>query len=155
MSSSSKITSSSSSTSTTIRNQQQHQQEQEQQQGQGQGHDLPIIVVGGGLAGCMTALLLSKHQNTNIIVLEHREDFRIKQRLDEDKFTSSLKRSINLALSYRGISALKRANVFEHVEKALIPMRGRVVHLLDGKSFSFNCFVLSSHLTAHEFNAPI
>ena len=96
-------------------------------------HDQPIVVVGGGLAGSMTALLLSKHNNANIIVLESRNDFRVHERVaSENRLTDSLKRSINLALSYRGISALKRAGVFSAVEQSMIAMQSRVVHMPSG-----------------------
>jgi kynurenine 3-monooxygenase len=37
-------------------------------------------------------------------------------------------RSINLALADRGIHALRAAGVFDAVESALLPMRGRLIH---------------------------
>ena len=42
-------------------------------------------------------------------------------------------RSINLALAHRGIRPLKDLGLFEQVQKLLIPMRGRMLHDLDGK----------------------
>jgi kynurenine 3-monooxygenase len=41
-------------------------------------------------------------------------------------------RSINLALAARGIAALRRAGIEGEVAELLIPMRGRMVHDLDG-----------------------
>jgi 2-polyprenyl-6-methoxyphenol hydroxylase-like FAD-dependent oxidoreductase len=46
---------------------------------------LPIVIAGAGLAGCMAALLLAQQYHRHriaqkIIVLEHREDFRIEDR---------------------------------------------------------------------------
>ncbi|MDB4767032.1 FAD-dependent monooxygenase, partial [bacterium] len=43
-------------------------------------------------------------------------------------------RSINLALSRRGIEALRLAGLMEEVEPLLIPMEGRMLHLKDGRS---------------------
>ncbi len=42
-------------------------------------------------------------------------------------------RSINLALSDRGILALEKAGVMEALEHTLIPMKGRMIHNFDGK----------------------
>ena len=41
-------------------------------------------------------------------------------------------RSINLALAARGIRALETAGVMTHVKPLLVPMRGRMVHNVDG-----------------------
>jgi kynurenine 3-monooxygenase len=41
-------------------------------------------------------------------------------------------RSINLALSERGWTALKRVGIHEQVTRVAIPMKGRMVHLTDG-----------------------
>lgn len=42
-------------------------------------------------------------------------------------------RSINLALSVRGIHALKMAGLMDEVEALLIPMRGRRLHFINGQ----------------------
>ncbi|MBC7983753.1 MAG: FAD-dependent monooxygenase, partial [Candidatus Obscuribacterales bacterium] len=42
-------------------------------------------------------------------------------------------RSINLALADRGIHALRAAGVFESIEPLLVPMRGRMLHDLQGE----------------------
>ena len=46
---------------------------------------LPVVVAGAGLAGCMAALLLAQQYHKHgvkqkIIILEHRQDFRIEDR---------------------------------------------------------------------------
>jgi len=41
-------------------------------------------------------------------------------------------RSINLALAARGIAALERAGVMDHIRPLLIPMRGRMIHERSG-----------------------
>ena len=56
------------------------------------------------------------------------------KRADLRKADISAGRSINLALSHRGIHALKSANVFNEIEPLLIPMKGRMVHLPDGNT---------------------
>ena len=43
-------------------------------------------------------------------------------------------RSINLALSARGIRALKDIGAFEKIEPNLIPMRGRMIHDVNGNN---------------------
>jgi kynurenine 3-monooxygenase len=37
-----------------------------------------------------------------------------------------------MALSYRGIAALKKAGLFDKIQPLLIPMEGRCVHPLNG-----------------------
>lgn len=78
----------------------------------------PVVVVGAGLAGCMSALLLAQQfaargVDQPILLLEHRADFRREDRLDAEggRMTNAIKRSINLALSHRGITALKAAGL--------------------------------------------
>jgi len=43
-------------------------------------------------------------------------------------------RSINLALAARGVRALETADVMPHVEPLLVPMRGRMIHDIDGST---------------------
>ena len=66
------------------------------------------------------------------------------KRADLRKADISAGRSINLALSYRGIHALKSANVFNEIEPLLIPMKGRMVHLADGNT-DFQPYSINSH----------
>jgi kynurenine 3-monooxygenase len=66
------------------------------------------------------------------------------KRADLRKADISAGRSINLALSNRGISALKTAGVFDEVAPKLIPMKGRIVHLLDGNT-DFQPYSINSH----------
>lgn len=46
--------------------------------------------------------------------------------------TDTAKRSINLALSYRGIQSLKDAGLFEKLKPITIPMSGRYLHMPNG-----------------------
>ena len=81
-------------------------------------------IIGSGLSGPLLAILLA--QNGYVVDLfEKRSDIR-----QEDQ---SVGRSINLALSHRGIEALKLAGVFEQVEPLLIPMKGRMIHCENGE----------------------
>ena len=66
------------------------------------------------------------------------------KRADPRKADISAGRSINLALSHRGIHALKSANVFNEIEPLLIPMKGRMVHLPDGNT-DFQPYSINSH----------
>ena len=93
------------------------------------------IIIGSGLAGPLLAIYLS--QRGNIVDLyEKRSDLRVEN--------ISVGKSINLALSHRGIKALKSADVFNQIEPLLIPMKGRMVHLLSGE-VEFQPYSIHSH----------
>lgn len=83
-----------------------------------------IIIAGAGLTGSLLAIILGK-RGYNVQVFERRPDLR-RNRL-------SAGRSINLAISARGIRALEYAGVAEGIMAEAIPMHGRMVHLLDGQ----------------------
>ncbi len=78
-----------------------------------------MAIVGAGLAGALLACLLAP-DGYDITVYERRPDPRKKG------FTGG--RSINLALSARGIYGLWRAGLAETVLADAIPMRGRMIH---------------------------
>jgi kynurenine 3-monooxygenase len=82
------------------------------------------IIIGSGLAGPLLAIYLSQRGHT-IDLYEKRSDLRIEN--------ISVGKSINLALSHRGIKALKSADVFDQIEPLLIPMKGRMIHLSSGE----------------------
>ena len=77
------------------------------------------IIAGAGLAGSLLAVLLGRRGWT-VDVYERRRDPRARGTIGG--------RSINLALSTRGITALERAGLAEEVLAAAIPMRGRMMH---------------------------
>jgi kynurenine 3-monooxygenase len=83
-----------------------------------------IVVVGAGLVGSLLATMLVK-KGFAVDVFEKRADPRAKSTLAG--------RSINLALSHRGIGALKMAGVYEQIAPQLIPMKGRKLHDVDGQ----------------------
>ncbi|WP_370090255.1 FAD-dependent oxidoreductase [Ekhidna sp.] len=78
-----------------------------------------ISIVGAGLVGSLLAVILKK-KGFQVQIFEKRSDPR-KSNVDAG-------RSINLALSHRGIRPLKLAGVFESIEPYLIPMNGRMMH---------------------------
>ena len=82
-----------------------------------------IILIGSGLAGPLMANYLAK-QDYNITIYERRPDMR--------KVSQSGGRSINLALSSRGIHSLKEIGIFQNIQPFLIPMQGRMIHDLNG-----------------------
>lgn len=84
-----------------------------------------ITISGAGLVGSLLSVLLGK-RGYEVTILERRADMR---GVEVDSG-----RSINLALSNRGIYALKMAGLMEEVEKLLIPMRGRMLHFDNGET---------------------
>ncbi|MEP1035577.1 NAD(P)/FAD-dependent oxidoreductase [Ekhidna sp.] len=78
-----------------------------------------ISIVGAGLVGSLLAVIL-KQKGFEVQIFEKRKDPR-KSVLTEG-------RSINLALSHRGIRPLKLAGVYETIAPYLIPMNGRMMH---------------------------
>jgi len=88
-------------------------------------HSDRITVVGEGLVGSLLALQLAQ-KGFAVDVFERRPDPR-KKRVDRG-------RSINLALSTRGLYALKEIGLEQDVLRLAIPMRGRMIHSIDGKT---------------------
>ena len=85
-----------------------------------------IIIIGSGLSGPLLSTILSKNSDLRISVFERSSDPR-----KINKFSG---RSINLALSRRGIEALRYAGVYDkHFESLLIPMHGRSIHSIEGE----------------------
>ena len=91
-----------------------------------------IVVVGGGLVGALTAAKFKKQSppGTQVLLFEQRADLR-------NANVNGRGRSINLALSDRGIAALKSVmgpEKFESIiRKSIVPMYGRMLHRADGK----------------------
>ncbi|WP_433356356.1 FAD-dependent oxidoreductase [Microtetraspora malaysiensis] len=82
-----------------------------------------VAVVGAGLTGCLLACYLAR-RGLDVIVYERRPDPRVG--------TTERGRSINLAISERGLDALRRIGLEEQVMADALPMRGRMIHPVDG-----------------------
>lgn len=83
------------------------------------------IIVGAGLVGSLWAVYLSK-AGYKVTIYERRPDIR--------KAEISAGKSINLALSVRGWTALKGVGVEHEVDSIAIPMPGRIMHDEEGKT---------------------
>jgi kynurenine 3-monooxygenase len=84
-----------------------------------------ILIIGAGLCGSLLALRLGQ-RGCNVKVMERRSDLR--------KENISAGRSINLALSNRGIKALKMVGLENKVKSLCIPMHGRMLHDKSGNT---------------------
>jgi kynurenine 3-monooxygenase len=83
-----------------------------------------VTIVGSGLAGPLLGISLV-HRGYRVRLFERRADMR--------NVRMSAGRSINLALSTRGIRALDAAGVWNELQKIIIPMKGRMIHPVDGE----------------------
>lgn len=87
-----------------------------------------IAIVGAGLVGSLLSIYLKK-RGFAVTVFERRGDMRRKG--------AEAGRSINLALSNRGIRALEEVGLADELKKVAIPMHGRMMHDKQGKLSSF------------------
>ncbi|HEY3616874.1 MAG TPA: NAD(P)/FAD-dependent oxidoreductase [Candidatus Sulfotelmatobacter sp.] len=78
-----------------------------------------VSLIGAGLNGPLLALGLVK-RGFHVEIYERRPDMR--------RVRISAGRSINLALSTRGIHALTQAGLWDEMRKIIIPMKGRMMH---------------------------
>jgi kynurenine 3-monooxygenase len=82
-----------------------------------------ITLIGSGLTGPLLAISLVQ-RGFPVQLYERRPDMR--------RVRISAGRSINLALSTRGIHALREAGLWGEIANILIPMRGRMMHSVAG-----------------------
>ncbi len=78
-----------------------------------------IRLIGAGLTGPLLAIELVK-RGFEVEIYERRPDMR--------RVGMSAGRSINLALSARGIHALTQAGLWSEMQKIVVPMKGRMMH---------------------------
>ncbi len=84
----------------------------------------PVSVVGAGLTGSMMSLYLAR-RGFEVRTFERRADLRTTD------FTEG--RSINMALSTRGLNALRGVDLAEQALELGLPMDGRMIHDRTGK----------------------
>ncbi len=87
--------------------------------------DKKILIIGAGLCGSLLAVRLGK-LGFNVVLVEKRSDLR--------KVEVAAGRSINLALSDRGLKALRLVGLEDKVRKFCIPMHGRMIHDGEGNT---------------------
>ncbi|CAK7221219.1 kynurenine 3-monooxygenase, mitochondrial precursor [Sporothrix bragantina] len=101
------------------------------------------VVVGAGPVGSLAALYAAQRGH-DVEVYELRNDLR-----DPSTTPLNFTKSINLALSTRGITALQNSGndtLLDHVFDATIPMRGRMIH---GKTPSGELYEAAQDYDAH------
>jgi kynurenine 3-monooxygenase len=84
-----------------------------------------VIIIGAGLSGSLLAIYLAK-RGIECEIYESRGDMRLTE--------MSAGRSINLALSNRGIAALKEVGMDEYMLAEAVPMHGRMIHTIAGET---------------------
>ena len=82
-----------------------------------------ITLIGAGLNGPLLAILLMQ-RGFKVEIFERRPDMRTVR--------MSAGRSINLALSTRGIHALQQTGLWKQMQSIIIPMKGRMMHSIAG-----------------------
>ena len=84
-----------------------------------------VIIIGAGLSGSLLAIYLAQ-RGIAVDVYEARGDMR--------RETVAAGRSINLALSNRGIRALREVGLSDYMLAEAVPMFGRMIHGVDGST---------------------
>jgi kynurenine 3-monooxygenase len=84
-----------------------------------------VIIIGAGLAGSLMAIYLAK-RGIAVDVYEARGDMRMAE--------VAAGRSINLALSDRGIAALREVGMDKYMLSEAVPMLGRMIHTPAGET---------------------
>ncbi|GAB4131214.1 MAG: NAD(P)/FAD-dependent oxidoreductase [Bacteroidia bacterium] len=82
-----------------------------------------VTIVGAGLVGSLLSIYMAK-RGYKVDAYERRPDMR--------KNKISAGKSINLALSDRGLRGLEGIGIADEIRKIAIPMYGRLIHNIDG-----------------------
>jgi kynurenine 3-monooxygenase len=82
-----------------------------------------VTIIGAGLAGSLLTVMLAR-RGFHVQAIERRPDPR--------RGPAKGGRSINLALSTRGIHALRQIGLVDEIMKVAIPMKGRMIHPVSG-----------------------
>lgn len=109
-----------------------------------------ITVIGSGLSGTLMALYLAQ-EGLSVQLYEKRPDMR-----NSEQFAG---RSINLALSVRGLYALKEVGLEDKVLEQCLPMRGRLMHTQGGPAnatthLNYQAYGLFEHEYINSISRP-
>ncbi|ORY03882.1 FAD/NAD(P)-binding domain-containing protein [Basidiobolus meristosporus CBS 931.73] len=91
-----------------------------------------VAVIGAGLVGSLASIYFAK-RGWKVYLFDKRSDPRVAENADKQE-----SRSINLALSARGILSLEclKIGIEKEILSYAIPMKGRMIHSLDGAQTS-------------------
>lgn len=92
------------------------------------GSKSKFAIVGSGLGGALMACVLGR-AGYEVDIYEKRSD----PRRPDPESPQEAGRSINLALSFRGLSALRGLGLADEILKEGLPMKGRMMHSREGK----------------------
>lgn len=81
------------------------------------------VIIGAGPVGSLLAVYMVRRGH-KVTIYERRKDMRTT--------VAEAGRSINLALSDRGLLALEQVGIADEIRQIAIPMHGRLIHNLDG-----------------------
>jgi kynurenine 3-monooxygenase len=84
---------------------------------------MKVAIVGAGLTGSLLACFLAR-RGLSVSLYERRPDPRVAQ--------AERGRSINLAISERGLNALRKIGLVDEVMADALPMKGRMIHPVSG-----------------------
>ena len=98
-----------------------------------------ITIIGAGLVGALLSIYL-KRRGYQVSIYERRHDMR--------KQEMSAGRSINLALSDRGLLALEKIGLKEDIQSICIPMYGRFIHNIDGSTVTQPYGINDQHINS-------
>ena len=101
-----------------------------------------VLVAGAGLGGALMAVYLAR-AGYDVRVYEQRGDPRAAEGVRG--------RSINLAISTRGLAALRGVGLEDRILELAVPMRGRMIHGLDRSLISARN---SGLLKRHRLDSP-
>lgn len=95
-----------------------------------------VCIVGAGPVGLLQSLFLVKHRET-LRKIDGTLTISIYERRSQQDLVSpsSGQRSINLALSWRGMRALESVGLLDEVHKQAVPMHGRNIHPHNGDPY--------------------
>ena len=86
-----------------------------------------VVIAGAGLVGALNACFFAQ-KGWDVSVYEFRRDIRTMKHVQG--------RSINLALSQRGKSALEAVGLKEYIVNQGVPLYARLIHNKDGKTYN-------------------
>jgi kynurenine 3-monooxygenase len=96
-----------------------------------------VCIIGAGPVGLLQSLYLIKYREQMPRSTQKTLEISIYElRSHQELVNPSGQRSINLALSWRGMKALEEVGLLQKVLESAVPMHGRFIHPLKGSNYT-------------------